>query len=37
MIHWTTAVIWCIMSGLAGILFLGAMNIRNEEKMINKP
>lgn len=37
MIHWTTAVIWCLMSGLAGFMAAAVLNLRNEEKRINKP
>ena len=37
MIHWGTAVIWCLMSGLAGFMIGAVANLINKERMNNTP
>ena len=37
MIHWTTAIVWIVVSFLAGFVFSGEMNIRNNEKRKTTP
>lgn len=36
MIHWTTAVLWCFMSGLAGFFVAAALSMANDVRK-NKP
>lgn len=35
MIHWTTAAVWCFMSGMAGFFVAAALNMANDERRNN--